>query len=60
MWDRTLHWFLGLKILRTGLGLKVFQNAPFYTTLIQPIKSNPNATRFNQKKIINHFYSNHH
>ena len=29
---RTLHWFLGLKILPTGLGFKVRQNAPFYTT----------------------------
>ena len=32
MWARTLHWFLGLKILPTGLGFKVGQNAPFYTT----------------------------
>ena len=32
MWVRTLHWFLGLKILPTGLGFKVVQNAPSYTT----------------------------
>ena len=32
MWARTLHWFLGLKILPTGLGFKVGQNAPSYTT----------------------------
>ena len=34
MWTRTLHWFLGLKILTTGLGFKVGQNAPFYTTTV--------------------------
>ena len=32
MWARTLHWFLVLKILPTGLGFKVGQNAPSYTT----------------------------
>ena len=34
MWARTLHWFLGLKILPPGLGFKVGQNAPFYTTFL--------------------------
>ena len=31
---RTVHWFWGLKILPTGLGFKVGQNAPFYTTYL--------------------------
>ena len=34
MWARMVHWFLGLKILPTGLGFKVGQNGPFYTTPI--------------------------
>ena len=33
MWARMLHWLLGLKTLPTGLGFKVGQNIPFYTTV---------------------------